>query len=110
MKTILAALLLLASPLHAFDLALEWDANPQEENVTAYAVYEKTTVQGISTYTKVGTATAPVTTININASQASHVYVATATNASGESGYSAELLVTPPPNPPGRIRIKIRIR
>lgn len=89
-------LLLLSSSALAEDLSLLWNANPAEDNVTEYRVYEKI---GLSFNLLVATAATNVTLTNVPTGP--HYYVVRAVNFYGESKDSNVLLVGPPAAPTG---------
>lgn len=101
MKTLERTLMLfvwlsLAGWLWGADVKLTWDPNDPSEALTKYTLYEKVG----SNYQKIADITAPtVTYVITNVVPGRHVYVCTASNSWGESGYSNEA-VTPNLNQP----------
>ena len=110
---LLCALLLLAAPLLAQtpQVRFQWDPNPPTDNVTGYALYERT-----------GTNYAKLADIQPSACTATectyalagvtpgvHYYVVSAANSWGESGYSNEVATPGAATVPTNVRITITI-
>ena len=115
MKRLVLALvlLLIAVPLMAQtpQVRFQWDPNPPADNVTAYALYERTG----TTYAKLAdiqpsacTATECAYTL-AGVTPGVHYYVLTAANTWGESGYSNEVATPGAATVPTNVRITITI-
>ena len=100
MKAIIASLAIFTiSWANAASVSLTWDANPPEQGVTFYSVYE---LIG-TTWTKLQST--PETTVALqDLAPGPHRYAVTASNATGESGRSNEVTATPA-TPPANLRV-----
>jgi len=106
MKTLLALLLLLASPLHAINLTFEWDAPSEDFQNESYNIYEVTSASEV---VKLGNSTTPEFTVQ-NATPGVHWYYVTLVNMWGESTPYADGKtppVFPETLPKGKLRFKI---
>lgn len=105
MKSILKSLLfliLLTTLGHAHTVKLEWNANPPEDAVTGYRIYEAVTVSGATTWKPVADtlSTTPSHAL-LDVKGGKHVYAVTAYNAAGESNRSNEVAVSAISTPSG---------
>ncbi len=81
-------------------VTVTWDPNAPEDRVTSYKIYERVG----TVYTLVATVPAPNLVAEITLFKSRQVYVATAVNSLGESGYSKGLVVLGVPNTPTNLR------
>jgi hypothetical protein len=86
---VISLLVLLSSPVFAGKVLLVWDANPPEENVLSYAVYEY--ING--GYRSLGQVKTNRTVL-LDVSAGSHCYAVTALNEYFESPYSKQACLT----------------
>lgn len=100
--------MLLAFPLFAADVRLEWDAKPADQTWTAVRIYEVTDGKAVQVAEVAGDAVR-ATLADVKAG--SHIYFARSVNVAGESDNSnqVEAMVPNLPNPPANMRYEIII-
>ena len=104
MLRVISAVLLFASLSLGADVKLQWDPNDPGEQVTKYTLYEKVG----SNYLKIADIASPTVTYTITSVvPGRHVYVVTASNSWGESGYSNEAITPNLNNPPKNLTWQI---
>ncbi len=94
------AILLTALTAQAATVSLAWDANPTNQQITKYTVYELTG----TTWTKLQDAITTIADL-ANVVPGVHRYAVTATNILGESGRSNEVETPSAATPPANTRI-----
>lgn len=95
LSLVVAALLIHAASAQALTYTLSWIANPVNDAVTGYNVYERVG----TVYTKLGTVTAPTFSLGSPTAGVVHFYAISAVNIDGESPKSPEAIL--PTGPPG---------
>lgn len=101
----LATLSILACPLQAADVKLEWDASPTP-GITEYRLYEETSAGWVLVGTVPGTSTV-ITLPNVQPGV--HTYVVTAANEWGESPQSNAVSTAPVPVAPAGLKVTVII-
>jgi len=102
MKKLILALLFcfVAIACQAATVTLAWDANPADQAVTKYTVYEQTG----ATWTKLVDVTTPTVTLS-NVTPGIHTYAVTASNIWLESARSASAATPNVPSAPSNMII-----
>jgi len=96
----LALLALTSCAIFSADVRLAWDFNAPEDEVTAYRIYEVG-----STTNLVATVPGTENTVTISGvTPGRRIYVATAVNYWGESGFSNEAKTPPPGQAPKNVK------
>jgi hypothetical protein len=82
--------------------SLQWDANPPNEQVTNYKIYEKIG----QNFTLVGTVDGKTTTYSLaGVPEGQHIYAVSAVNITGESSKSTETILPATPSVPVNPRV-----
>ena len=107
MKTLLLLLtLLICWPAQAATVRFEWDANPAEDEVASYQLWERVSAD---TTRLVATVNGDTVTTSGEFAVGAHAVFVTAVSAEGVSSGPSNTVTFRVPNAPGTLKIKIAI-